>query len=63
VPVVPLVTLFDGLVSCLRSYSVQELRELTERLNPNDYEWHIGTVQNKWIPIPVTYLIGMPNGG
>src|SRR2546425_11759383 len=26
IPLVPLVTLFDGLVSCLRTYSVQELR-------------------------------------
>ncbi|HKX60607.1 MAG TPA: class I SAM-dependent methyltransferase [Verrucomicrobiae bacterium] len=61
VPVLPLVILFDGLVSCLRSYSVQELRELTERLKTNDYNWDIGTVQSKWIPIPVTYLVGMPN--
>ena len=60
VPVLPLVILFDGLVSCLRSYSVVELRELTEGLKTNDYHWEIGTVQNKWVPIPVTYLVGMP---
>jgi hypothetical protein len=60
VPVVPLVTLFDGLISCLRTYSVVELRELTEALKANDYHWDIGTVQSKWSPIPVTYLVGMP---
>jgi len=33
IPLVPLVTLFDGLVSCLRTYSVQELHDLTARLD------------------------------
>jgi hypothetical protein len=33
IPVVPLVSLFDGLVSCLRTYSVEELCELTEDLD------------------------------
>jgi len=60
IPVVPLVTLFDGLVSCLRTYSVQELRELTERLNANDYQWEIGEVKSTAGPIPITYLIGVP---
>jgi hypothetical protein len=60
IPLVPLVTLFDGLVSCLRTYSVQELRDLTARLDTNDYHWDIGTVKCKMSPIPVTYLIGVP---
>jgi hypothetical protein len=60
IPLVPLITLFDGLVSCLRTYSVQELRDLTARLDPNDYHWDIGTVKGKMTPIPVTYLIGVP---
>ena len=37
IPLVPLITLFDGLVSCLRTYSVQELHDLAARLDPNDY--------------------------
>jgi len=60
IPLVPLITLFDGLVSCLRTYSVQELRNLTARLDANDYHWDIGTVKGKMTPIPVTYLIGVP---
>ena len=60
VPVLPIVTLFDGLVSCLRTYSVQELRDLTAPLDANDYCWDIGTVKGKMAPIPVTYLIGVP---
>ena len=61
IPVLPLVMLFDGLVSCLRTYSVQELRELTARLDAHDYRWNIGAVKGKASPIPVTYLIGVPS--
>jgi hypothetical protein len=57
---VPLVSLFDGLVSCLRTYSVAELRELTEGLNATNYEWEIGEVKSMAGPIPITYLIGVP---
>jgi len=60
IPLMPIVTLFDGLVSCLRTYSVQELHDLTARLEPNDYHWEIGTVKGKTAPIPITYLIGVP---
>jgi hypothetical protein len=60
IPLVPLITLFDGLVSCLRTYSVQELRDLTARLDTNDYRWEIGMVKAKMTPIPIAYLIGVP---
>ena len=62
IPVVPLVSLFDGLVSCLRTYSVAELRELVEGLEAEHYEWEIGELKSKANPIPVTYLIGLPPG-
>ena len=39
VPVLPLIVLFDGLVSCLRTYNVEELRDLVARLDANDYHW------------------------
>jgi hypothetical protein len=32
IPVIPLVLLFDGVVSCLRTYRPQELREMVEKL-------------------------------
>jgi hypothetical protein len=60
IPVVPLVSLFDGLVSCLRTYSVQELRDLTEGLGANNYQWDIGELKSTVGPIPITYLIGVP---
>jgi hypothetical protein len=60
-PLMPLIALFDGLVSCLRTYSVEELRGLTARLATNDYHWDIGTVKSKAGLITITYLIGVPN--
>ena len=60
IPLVPLVTLFDGLVSCFRTYTVQELHDLTTGLGTNDYLWDIGMLKGKSTPIPITYLIGVP---
>jgi hypothetical protein len=54
IPVVPMVSLFDGLVSCLRTYSVEELGELTVDLDAKNYEWQIGEVKSTAGPIPVT---------
>lgn len=62
IPVVPLVSLFDGLVSCLRTYSVQELHELTEALDAKDYLWEIGELKSTVGLIHITYLIGVPKG-
>ena len=59
VPALPLVLLFDSVASVLRLYSVDELRGLTVGLN--GYEWNIGRVRSKRLPIAVTYLIGIPN--
>jgi hypothetical protein len=59
IPVVPLTSLFDGLVSCLRTYSVEDLRELTEGLDAKDYQWKISEVKGTAGPIPITYLIGV----
>ena len=59
VPALPLVLMFDVIVSCLRVYSAPELRDLIAGLDR--YHWDIGTVRIiKWLPIPLTYLIGVP---
>ena len=57
-PVLPLVGLFDGLVSCLRTYSPSELRELWRGLDT--YEWQVGETRSGWSPLVVTYLVGVP---
>ena len=60
IPIVPLLSLFDGLVSCLRTYTCDELRELVTGLD--EYDWEIGEEPARHGPIPVTYLIGLPAG-
>jgi hypothetical protein len=61
IPLVPMVTLFDGLVSCLRIYTVQELNDLVAGLDATNYRWEIGTVKTTTTVVPVTYLIGVPS--
>lgn len=58
VPALPLVLTFDVIVSLLRLYSVEELRDLTAGLDR--YRWDVGTVRAKLLPIPITYLVGVP---
>jgi hypothetical protein len=58
IPIIPLVLLFDGVVSCLRTYRPQELREIVEKLTSCQYQWEIGELAGK--RAPVTYLIGYP---
>jgi len=61
IPVIPLVLLFDGVVSCLRSYEPSELREIVEELNAPEYQWEIGARPGVLGLLPVTYAIGIPN--
>jgi hypothetical protein len=60
IPAFPLMETFDGLVSCLRTYTPAELRELTAGLGEGKYVWEIGEVRSRWAPVPVTYCIGYP---
>lgn len=61
-PIVALMALWDGLVSCLRTYSPDELRALVATLPEAGYTWDIGTLHywSGWSLTPVTYLIGTP---
>jgi hypothetical protein len=57
VPVVPLVVLWDGVVSSLRTYSVSEMRNLVAELNgAQTYDWEIGRVKSG--PGVILYLWG-----
>ena len=60
VPVFPLMEAFDGIVSCLRTYSLDELRDLTRGLGDGRYAWEIGQARARWAPVPMTYCIGYP---
>jgi hypothetical protein len=59
-PVIPLVLLFDGIVSCLRSYRPQELRQLVRGLAGRSYHWEIGEQAGGRGGPPITYLVGYP---
>lgn len=59
IPVVPLVTLWDGIVSSLRTYSVAEMDGLIAQLhNKDDFEWETGSVKSG--PGNILYLLGYP---
>ena len=59
-PIIPLVLLFDGVVSCLRTYRPQELREIVKKLSGIEYQWEVGEYSRASGQVPITYLIGYP---
>jgi hypothetical protein len=58
-PLIPLTILWDGLVSCLRVYSTDELHALVDGIpDAGSFEWHI---ERRPIgPLGCTMLIGIP---
>ncbi|HEX3436899.1 MAG TPA: class I SAM-dependent methyltransferase [Pseudacidobacterium sp.] len=57
-PIVPFTLFVDGVLSCLRAYSLEDLRELTDGLGGDEYQWEIGEESGGHIGI--TYLVGRP---
>ena len=63
IPICPLLFAWDGFASCLRTYSIEELKELTRDLESEDYHFEMGRIPVQIIPIHkmnLTYLVGMP---
>ncbi len=58
IPVVPFYVMWDGFVSCLRTYSPDELQGVVDGLDCEDYVWEIGQEASR--PAPITYLLGYP---
>lgn len=59
IPIVPLFVLWDGIISCFRTYSVNEMKALVDKLdNKNQYKWEIDRLKSG--PGVVLYLIGNP---
>jgi hypothetical protein len=58
VPIIPLLILWDGLVSSLRTYAPEDLDKLTAGLDADGYRWHSGVHRANGMSI--TYLIGLP---
>jgi SAM-dependent methyltransferase len=59
IPVVPIVAMWDGFVSNLRTYSVGEITGLVRQLGHQGYEWKIGRTRSIGLS-RVTYAIGLP---
>jgi hypothetical protein len=58
-PLLPIAAAFDGFVSCLRTYTPAELRDLVAGLDT--YEWETGEEPRRGIVgATVTFLIGTP---
>jgi hypothetical protein len=60
IPVMPLIVLWDGMVSLLRIYSPGQLKELTEDMQSPYYVWEIGGIQVPGIAGELPYLTGRP---
>jgi hypothetical protein len=60
IPLMPLIILWDGVVSMLRIYSREQMKRLTEDLRSSDYVWEIGEIRVFGIPGGLPYLIGRP---
>ncbi len=61
IPVGPLVTSWDGVVSLLRTYSPQELMGLTDSCPSHDYTWETGYASTGTPLFSFTYLVGYPS--
>jgi hypothetical protein len=57
-PIIPFALLFDGVVSCLRTYRPEELREMVGALSGGEYQWEIGEASGG--ASSITYLVGSP---
>lgn len=59
IPIVPIFVLWDGIVSCLRTYSVKEMHDLVNQLkNKEHFNWEINRLKSG--PSIVLYLLGTP---
>jgi len=59
-PVIPFLLFWDGLMSCLRAYSVKQLREMIASVDADGYFWEAGEETSGFAT--VTYLVGYPVG-
>lgn len=63
IPFAPLILCFDGLVSCLRAYSLFELSEIAQIHAAQGYQWQFGEEQRGRFSFKVTFLVGLPETG
>ncbi|MBC7509684.1 MAG: class I SAM-dependent methyltransferase [Ferruginibacter sp.] len=59
IPVIPLCTIWDGVISVIRLYTPQQLLGIAANVNNIDYRWQAGKQKNKF-GMNITYLLGYP---
>lgn len=60
-PLVPFLLSFDGCMSCFRVYTEDELRLMTQEVDPGGtFDWQIGSFRLGWLPMDCPYLLGSP---
>lgn len=57
-PITPFTHMWEYFVSCLRTYSPQELHALIRQVNAPNYKWEIGKLWSTQGMCYITYLIG-----
>jgi hypothetical protein len=59
-PVLPAAMMFDGVVSCLRIYTPDEMKAMAVEAGGDAFEWDAGLDYPPGSAIPIPYLIGIP---
>jgi hypothetical protein len=60
VPLIPLLTGWDGIASCLRAYSVDELHALVKDIDVDGYRFTVGQSRRRLPGLRTTWLVGEP---
>lgn len=60
IPVVPICTVWDGLISILNLYNPSQLLSIARELDDNHYKWEAGKVRNKF-GLRIMYFTGIPS--
>jgi hypothetical protein len=61
IPVIPLITSWDGLASVLKVYTPEELKSLVDSIRNEEYTWEIGMRKTLIPGLHVNYLVGYPD--
>lgn len=62
-PVIPAVTGWDGIASCLRAYSLPELVELARDAETEHYRFTVGQgARGVPVPLRLSWIVGEPSG-
>lgn len=57
IPIIPFCTMWDGIISVLRTYSLKDFKKISD--NIDEYEWEFGEIKTK-IGVKILYYIGYP---